>query len=170
MQETQVQSLGWEDPLKEGVATHSSILAWRIPWTEEPGRLQSMGSQRVGHDLATKQQQAYSITLPPNVWKNGKPDFKKKTKMKWKQQPITDLESDPPHVTAALHQLGTTVPLPSFTGRLLPGAHGPECPSIPSPHPQPPPVSLPWHVHHLFQLWKPEQQPLSWMDWSFSNQ
>ena len=44
MQETLVQSLGWEDPLEEGLATHSSILAWRIPWTEEPGRLQSMGS------------------------------------------------------------------------------------------------------------------------------
>ena len=50
MLETQVQSLGWEDPLQKGMATHSSILAWRIPWTEEPGRLQSMGSQRVGHD------------------------------------------------------------------------------------------------------------------------
>ena len=46
----QVQSLGWEDPLEEGMATHSSILAWRIPWAEEPGRLQSMGLQRVGHD------------------------------------------------------------------------------------------------------------------------
>jgi len=42
--------LGWEDPLKEGMATHSSSLAWRIPWTEEPGRLQSMGSQKVKHD------------------------------------------------------------------------------------------------------------------------
>ena len=50
MQETQVQSLGQEDSLEEGMATHSSILAWRIPWTEEPGGLQSMGSQRVGHD------------------------------------------------------------------------------------------------------------------------
>ena len=49
MQETQVQSLGWEDPLEKGTATHSSILAWRIPWTEEPGGLQSMGSQRVAH-------------------------------------------------------------------------------------------------------------------------
>ena len=49
-QETQVRSLGREDPLEEGMATPSSILAWRIPWTEEPGRLQSMGSQRVGHD------------------------------------------------------------------------------------------------------------------------
>ena len=50
VQETWVPSLGREDPLEEGMATHSSILAWRIPWTEEPGGLQSMGSQRVGHD------------------------------------------------------------------------------------------------------------------------
>ena len=50
MQETQVQSLGWEDPLEKEMATHSSTLAWTIPWTEERGRLQSMGSQRVGHD------------------------------------------------------------------------------------------------------------------------
>ena len=50
MQETQVQSLGQEDTLEIGMTTHSSILAWRIPWTEEPGRLQSMGSQRVRYD------------------------------------------------------------------------------------------------------------------------
>ena len=50
MQKTQVQSLGWEDPLKKGMATHSSILAWRILWTEEPGGLQSMWSLRVRHD------------------------------------------------------------------------------------------------------------------------
>ena len=50
MRETWVQSLGQEDPLEKEMATHSSILAWRIPWMEEPGRLQSMGSQRVGHD------------------------------------------------------------------------------------------------------------------------
>ena len=50
IQETQVQSLGQEDPLEKGMATHSSILAWRTPWTEEPGGLQSIGSQRVGHD------------------------------------------------------------------------------------------------------------------------
>ena len=50
MQETQVLSLVREDPLEEGMTTHSSILAWRIPWTEEPGGLQSMGSQGVGHD------------------------------------------------------------------------------------------------------------------------
>ena len=50
MQETHVRSLDWEDPLEKGMATHCSILAWSIPWTEEPGKLQSMGSQRVGHD------------------------------------------------------------------------------------------------------------------------
>ena len=50
MQETRVRSLGWEDPLEKEMATHSSILAWKIPWTEEHGRLQSTGSQRVGHD------------------------------------------------------------------------------------------------------------------------
>ena len=50
MKETQVQSLGQEDPLEKEMVIHSSILAWRIPWTEKPGRLQSTGSQRVGHD------------------------------------------------------------------------------------------------------------------------
>ena len=50
MWETWVRSLGWEDPLEEEMATHSSTLAWRIPWTEEPSGLQSMGSPRVGHD------------------------------------------------------------------------------------------------------------------------
>ena len=48
MQENQIQSLGWEDPLEKEMAIHASILAWRIPWTEEPGRLQSLGSQKVG--------------------------------------------------------------------------------------------------------------------------
>ena len=51
---TGVQSLGQEDTLEKGMTTHSSILAWRIPWTEEPGGQQSMGSQRVGHDLVTQ--------------------------------------------------------------------------------------------------------------------
>ena len=58
MQGTRVQSLGWKDPLEEQMATHSSILAWRIPWTQESGRLQSIGSHRVGHewsDLARRQ-------------------------------------------------------------------------------------------------------------------
>ena len=50
MRETQVRSLGWEDPLEKEMANHSSTLAWKIPWTEEPGRLQSMGLQKVGHD------------------------------------------------------------------------------------------------------------------------
>ena len=50
MQETLVRSLGWEDPLEEKMATYSNILAWEIPWTEEPGGLQSLGLQRVGHN------------------------------------------------------------------------------------------------------------------------
>ena len=53
MQETWVQSLGWQDPLEKEMASHSSTLAWKILWMEEPGRLKSMGSQRVGQDLAT---------------------------------------------------------------------------------------------------------------------
>ena len=53
MRETQVRSLGWEDPLEKEMAIHSSTIAWKIPWTEEPSNLQSMGSQRVGHDWAT---------------------------------------------------------------------------------------------------------------------
>ena len=57
MRETWVQSLGWEDLLEKEMATHSNILAWKIPWMEEPGGLQSKGSQRVGHDLATEHQQ-----------------------------------------------------------------------------------------------------------------
>ena len=56
MQET----LGWEDPLEKGMATHSSILAWRIPWTEEPGGLQSTGSQTVGHEWANMQPQPHT--------------------------------------------------------------------------------------------------------------
>ena len=56
VQEMQVQSLSQEDPLVKEMATHSSILAWEIPWTEEPGRLQSMGLQRVAHDLVIRQQ------------------------------------------------------------------------------------------------------------------
>ena len=77
-QDTRVWSLGWEDPLEKGMATHSSILAWRIPWTEKPGGLQSMGLQRVGHDLATEQECTHSkldhfiplVTLM--LWEDGK--------------------------------------------------------------------------------------------------
>ena len=61
MQEMWVQSLDWEDPLEKEMTTHSSILTWESPWTEEPGRLQSMGLQRVGHDLTTKQQKCISV-------------------------------------------------------------------------------------------------------------
>ena len=64
MQETKVQSLGGKDPLEEGMATHASTLDWEIPWTEEPGGLQSMGLQRVGHDLATEQQ----LSNGSHVW------------------------------------------------------------------------------------------------------
>ena len=60
----QVQSLGGEDPLKKEMATHSSILAWEIPWTEESGRLQSMGLQRVGHDRSTKHSTSDKVGLP----------------------------------------------------------------------------------------------------------
>ena len=56
MQETQVQSLSWEDHLEKGPGTYFSILVWEIPWAEEPGGLQSMKSQRIGQDLVTKQQ------------------------------------------------------------------------------------------------------------------
>ena len=59
MQETQVQSLGWEDPLVEKIAIYSCIPAWRIPWTEEAGGLRSIGSQRVGRDLATEHEHLY---------------------------------------------------------------------------------------------------------------
>ena len=61
----QFPSLGWEDPLEKEIANHSSILTWRIPWTEEPGGLQSMGLQRVGHDCKTKHTHTHTqlITL-----------------------------------------------------------------------------------------------------------
>ena len=71
VQETQIQSLSWEDPLEKEMASHSSILAWRFPWTEEPGRLWSRGSQRVGHDWLANTQWSFSSTishlLPPPV-------------------------------------------------------------------------------------------------------
>ena len=66
-QKTWVRSLGQEDPLEEGMAIHSSIVAWRIPWTEEPGGLQSMETQRVRHNLATKHTHNNN-----NVFKNSK--------------------------------------------------------------------------------------------------
>ena len=58
--------LGQEDPLEEGMATYSSILTWRIPWTEEPGRLESLRSQRIGHDLATEQRNLAALCFTQN--------------------------------------------------------------------------------------------------------
>ena len=78
MQETWVRSLGQEDPLEKGMTAHSSILAWRIPWTEEPGMRQSVGSQRVRHDRATKRFNVhFSHTPSPPLtmrWKEGEGD------------------------------------------------------------------------------------------------
>ena len=69
MQETWVRSLDQEDPLEKGTATHSSSLAWRIPWTEETGGLQSIGSQRVGHDCATNPKQENCVgTNSASAW------------------------------------------------------------------------------------------------------
>ena len=69
MRETWVQSLGREDLLEKEMATHSSILAWKIPWTEEPGRLQSMGSQRVGHDWTTSLLREVRILIVDSMMK-----------------------------------------------------------------------------------------------------
>ena len=72
IQETQILSLGWKEPLKKEMATHSNILAWEIPWTEEPSGLQSMGPQRVRQDWAAKQKQQYLhiiCTYPPIYFK-----------------------------------------------------------------------------------------------------
>ena len=68
MQETWVRSLGWEDPLEKGMATHSSILAWRILWTEEPGGLQSMGSQRVTHRPAGSESSCLQDAQEVHMW------------------------------------------------------------------------------------------------------
>ena len=63
MWEMQVRSLGWKDLLEEEMTTHSSVLTWRIPWTEEPGRLQSMESRRAGHDLASERNTMYKLGI-----------------------------------------------------------------------------------------------------------
>ena len=68
IQETQVQSLGWEDPLEKEVATHSSILVWEIPLTEEPVVYSPWGCKRVGYDLGTKQQQHSTVYIPHLVY------------------------------------------------------------------------------------------------------
>ena len=67
MRESWVRSLGWEDPLEKEMAAHSSTLAWKIPWTEKPGRLQSMGSQRVRHDGETSLSLSHIKAMPHNA-------------------------------------------------------------------------------------------------------
>ena len=80
MQETQVWSLGGEDPIEKGMATHSSIIAWRIPWTEESDRLQSMGLQRVRHNWETNSF-TFCIIMCQNIWQNNIHTKKKKKKV-----------------------------------------------------------------------------------------
>ena len=77
--QTWVQSLGWEDLLEKGMATHSNILAWRIPWTEDPGGLQSMGSPTVGHDRATN----------TNYWSSTEPTANVRRSSGFSRQPPT---------------------------------------------------------------------------------
>ena len=73
MQETWLRSLGWEDPLEKEIATHSSIIAWKIPWTEEPGRLQPTGLQRVGHDCVTSLWSWFGqqVSLSSRLWSSS---------------------------------------------------------------------------------------------------
>ena len=92
MQETWVQSLGREDPLEKEMAIHSSILAWRIPWTEEPGGLQSTGSQRVGHNWATSLSLHFQYA-PGDQWRNNSRK-NKGTEPKQKQDPVVDVTDD----------------------------------------------------------------------------
>ena len=115
MLETWVWSLGQEDPLEKGMATHCSVLAWEIPWTEKPGGLQSMGLWRVGHDWAlggwfplqsSQRPWWYSLLSstpsPFLVWREAPPERKKK---KEKNKPLAALVK-PSHVVAALGHLG----------------------------------------------------------------
>ena len=100
MRETWVQSLGWEDPLEKEMAAHSSTLAWRMLWREEPGRLQSMGSQRVGHNWVT------SLTSLHNI---GAPQYVRQmlTSMKWEINniPITPMNRSTKQKATRKHKL-----------------------------------------------------------------
>ena len=89
VRETWVQALGWEDPLEEGMATHSSILTWRIPWTEEPGGLQFMGHK----ESDTAEPLTWSFTFPLRIFANycGRTDSKKWWKRLRKWQSLTGL-------------------------------------------------------------------------------
>ena len=85
--ETWVRSLGWEDPLEKEMATHSSIHAWKIPWTKEPGGLQSMGSQRVGHDWVT------SLTHSLKITANGDCSHEIKRRLLLGRKSMTNVDS-----------------------------------------------------------------------------
>ena len=85
MQETQVRSLSWEDPLEKEMATQSSILAWRIPWTEEPGGLQSMGLQRVGYDTTERLHSFCVLYRLQALWK-FRPVYRPKRKKERKKE------------------------------------------------------------------------------------
>ena len=98
MQKSWVQSLGWEDPLEKEIATHSSILAWKFPWTEEPGRLQSMELQRVGHDWATEHS-----TIPYFISKETGPEIER-------PPPRSPLELSSPNTQSTLLLLPVVVP------------------------------------------------------------
>ena len=106
MQETWVPSLDWEDPLEKKMITHSSILDWEIPRTEEPGELQSMGLQRVRHNLETQQQQKGLYYVPETDLDAGKYSRNKIesilelmafTSNKHKQTAVTDMKKNPQH-------------------------------------------------------------------------
>ena len=113
MRETRVRSLSWDDPLEKEMATHSSILAWRIPWREEPSRLQSTGSQRVGHNWATSLSLSLSVKRKRSwrKWEMGRKEVNTEnpvcspvpgapsSRPKWKRDDISfHLFWDHPHV------------------------------------------------------------------------
>ena len=137
MQETWemwVRSLGWEDPLEKEMATHSSILAWRIPWTEEPGGLQSKGSQRVGHDWATSHSHS--------------PPFNKQVNVQWVHHSVC-VHAPPvvPHSATPGSSVHGTLQVSILEWTAIPPAGGRSNPGI---KPVPPALqasSLP--LHHL---------------------
>ena len=147
MQETQVRSLGWEDPLEEGMATHSSILAWRIPWTEEPGGLQSMGSQRLGE-----------YTHIPCYTSHPMTDLKLKVYTFWLPSPIASTSHSPsPLATTILFYLSMSLDFVSFFRcHIYVWSYG-ICLSLPDlPHlvkcPQGPPMLSQMAAFHSFFL------------------
>ena len=115
MRETWAPSLGLEDPLEEGMATHSSILARRVPWTEEPGGLQSMGSQRVGHDWPRKHRAHTRVTEPNR--------FPRRCILCW--SPSCPLPSGPQHPPPTNTSSSHPVPRLSEPPGVIPASPGP---------------------------------------------